>query len=214
MNILKEMIVHDPYIRFVEVKAKEIRMAYVVECIVNADFMRKPMAGGQIYLYNKTKGILFHMYDDRGCDVFSFEKDTLLPIYHSYRKWILDYNRYEIDELFAEGLAGIIETDQERKIRCELNEKKVAASDIDLRKTNTCHISHHFEIPFINASKFAKEIALTSFEIEQTSTMNEIVTFKATKRQALALIDYQTHLMSMYGKKYGTYTGWNFESSV
>ncbi|UNK21110.1 DUF3885 domain-containing protein [Paenibacillus sp. N3/727] len=108
----------------VEVKAKEIRMPYVLECIVNDDFMRKPMPGGRIYLYNKTKDILYHMYDDRGCDVFSSDKDTLLPIYHLYRKWILDYNRYEIDSLFAEGLTGIVETDQERKIRWEFNEKK------------------------------------------------------------------------------------------
>ncbi|KRE40904.1 hypothetical protein ASG81_16820 [Paenibacillus sp. Soil522] len=55
----------------VEVKAKEIRMPYVLESIENADFIRKPTSGGRIYLYNKTKGILFHMYDDRGCDVFS-----------------------------------------------------------------------------------------------------------------------------------------------
>lgn len=87
----------------VVVKAKEIRMPYVLECIVNDDFMRKPNSGGRVYLYNKTKGILFHMYDDRGCDVFSAHKDSLLPFYHLHREWILDYNRYQIDQLFGEG---------------------------------------------------------------------------------------------------------------
>ncbi|GIP19781.1 DUF3885 domain-containing protein [Paenibacillus sp. J22TS3] len=197
----------------VEVIAKEIRMLYVLESIENANFMRKPSAGGQIYLYNKTKGILFHMYDDRGCDVYSSDIGTLLPLYHLHRKWILDYNRYEIDNLFGEGLAGIIETDEERKNRWEFNDKKITHSGINLREVNTCHISHHFEIPFVNAKEFAKEIALSSFSIQQISKMDDKIRFIATKTQALALIDYQTHLMSMYGKKFGTYAGWSFEKT-
>ncbi|MCM3782178.1 DUF3885 domain-containing protein [Neobacillus mesonae] len=198
----------------VEVKAKEIRMPYVLECIVNSDFMRKPMPGGRIYLYNKTKDIMFNMYDDRGCDILSSDKETLLPFYHCYRNWILDYNRYEIDCLFAEGLAGIVETEQERKIRWEFDEKKVADSGINLKRDNTCHISHHFEIPTVNASMFVKEIAYTSFEIQRIAMTNDKVTYKVTKTEALALIDYQTHLMSMYGKKYGIYTGWSFVRST
>lgn len=150
----------------VEVKAKEIRKSYVLESVENTDFMRKPSADGRIYLYNKTKGILFYMYDDRGCDVFSSDIGTLLPLYHLHRKWILDFNRYEIDNLFGEGLVGIIETDVERKTRWELNNKKITNSGINLRRVNTCHISHHFEIPFVNAEEFAKEIAVTSFSIQ------------------------------------------------
>jgi hypothetical protein len=198
----------------VEVKAKEIRMPYVLESIENADFMRKPSSNGRIYLYNKTKGILFHMYDDRGCDVFSSDKSTLLPLYHQHRKWILDFNRYEIDSLFGEGLADIIETDEERKIRWELDNKKVIDSGINLRRVNTCHISHYFEIPYENADEFAIEIAFTSFAISRISKTDNRVTYIAAKTQALALIDYQTHLMSMYGKKYGTYVGWRYEKIV
>ncbi|CAM3258895.1 DUF3885 domain-containing protein [Paenibacillus lupini] len=195
----------------VAVKAKEIRMPYVLECIVNDDFMRKPNSGGRVYLYNQTKGILFHMYDDRGCDIFSANKDTLLPFYHLHRKWILDYNRYQIDHLLDEGLAGINETDDERKVRSELNDKKVIDSRINFGQNNTCHIMHHFEVPFVNADKFEKEISFTSFVIRRSSIMNDMVTFSAAKTEALALIDYQTHLMSMYGKKYGTYIGWSYE---
>lgn len=198
----------------VEVKAKEIRMLYVLESIENADFMRKPISSGRIYLYNKTKGILFHMYDDRGCDVFSSDKGTLLPLYHQHRKWILDFNRYEVETLLGEGLAGIVETDEERKTRWEFNDKKVTESGINLRRVNTCHISHHFEIPSVNADEFAIDIAFTSFAIRRISITDNRVAFIATKTQALALIDYQTHLMSMYGKKYGTYAGWSYEKIV
>lgn len=191
-----------------EIKAKEIRIPYVLESIENLDFRRKPEAGGQIYLYNKTKGILFHMYDDRGCDVYSSDKDVLLPLYHQHRKWILDYNRYQIDNLFGEGLAGIIETDEEQKARRKSNKKKIVESGIHLRRINTCRIAHYFEIPLADADTFAKELAFTSFEIERVSETDSRVTFTAAKTEALAQIDYQSHLMSMYGKKYGVYIGW------
>lgn len=108
----------------VEVKAKELRMPYVLESIENVDFKRKPTSGGRIYLYNKSNDILFHMYDDRGCDVFSSDKSALLPLYHLHRKWILDYNRYEIDSIFDEGLAGIIETDEEKNFGGHLITKR------------------------------------------------------------------------------------------
>lgn len=197
----------------VEVKAKELRMPYVLESIENVDFMRKPTSGGRIYLYNKSNDILFHMYDDRGCDVFSSDKSALLPLYHLHRKWILDYNRYEIDSIFDEGLAGIVETDEEKKLRWILDNKKVSDSGINLRRVNTCHILHHFEIPSENADKFEKEISFTSFAIRRLSITDDQFTFIATKTQAIALINYQTHLMSMFGKKYGAYKGWSFDKA-
>ncbi|MEK5446849.1 DUF3885 domain-containing protein [Paenibacillus sp. FSL R7-0331] len=197
--------------RKAQIKAKEIRIPYVLECIGNIDFRRKPEAGGQIYLYNKTKGILFHMYDDRGCDVYSSGRDVLLPLYHKHRNWILDYNRYTIDNFFGEGLAGIIETEEEQKARREFNSKKITHSGINLRRTNTCKIIHHFEIPSVNAATFAKELAFTTFEIRLISKTDRTVTFTAVKTEALAQIDYQSHLMSMYGKKYGGYIGWSYE---
>ncbi|CAM4189734.1 DUF3885 domain-containing protein [Paenibacillus tarimensis] len=195
----------------VEVKAKEILMPYLLEAIENTDFIRKPDSGGRIYLYNQTKDILFHMYDDRGCDVFSSDKSSLLPFYHLHRKWILDYNRYEIDGIFGEGLAGIIETDEEQKNRRAYNNKKVTDSGINLRRANICHVTHDFKIPSIHADKFEEEISLTSFTIQRILSTNDQVTYTASKAQALALIDYQTLLMCMYGKKYGSYDGWSFE---
>ncbi|PZD97121.1 hypothetical protein DNH61_04325 [Paenibacillus sambharensis] len=193
----------------VEVKAKEIRVPYLLEAIENTDFMRKPASGGRIYLYNQTKDILFHMYDDRGCDVFSSDKNSLLPLYHLHRKWILDYNRYEIDGFLGKGLAGIIETGEEQKNRRKYNDRKAADLGINLRRANICHITHYFKIPSIHADKFEEEISLTSFTVQRILSTDDQVTFTAAKTEALALIDYQTHLMSMYGKKYGSYNGWS-----
>lgn len=195
----------------VDVKMKDIRIAYVIECIYNSDFARKPTSDGQIYLYNKRNGILFHMYDDRGCDVCSLDQNVLLPLYHLHRKWILDYDRYDIDQLFNEGLTGITETKEERELRQKLNDQKVADSKMDLTIDNTSNVSHHFEIPTAHATKFAEEVSLTGFTVRQISEENKRTKFEVSKVEMITLIDYQTHLMSMYGKKYGAYTGWSYQ---
>lgn len=50
------------------------------------------------YLISDNIGI--HIYDDRGCDVWSNSLDSLYPLYIKRNNWILDYNRNEIDMMF------------------------------------------------------------------------------------------------------------------
>lgn len=64
------------------------------------------------------------MYDDRECDVFSFDKEKLVPIYRKFSNWILDYNRIQINRKFEKGLFNIYETSENMEKRLELNEKK------------------------------------------------------------------------------------------
>ncbi len=59
-----------------------------------------PAIPQDIYYYSISNKIGFRIYDDRGCDVWSNDKEKLRPIYESLNKWILDYNRPEIDEYF------------------------------------------------------------------------------------------------------------------
>lgn len=44
--------------------------------------------------------ILYHLYDDRGLDVLSGSRKLLLPLYHQFQDWILEYDRERIDYLF------------------------------------------------------------------------------------------------------------------
>lgn len=53
-----------------------------------------------IYFVNMTKGTIFHIYDDRGCDLAATTKEAIEGIYHQYNGWILDYDREKIDEIF------------------------------------------------------------------------------------------------------------------
>lgn len=45
--------------------------------------------------------VLYHLYDDRGLDVLGGTQETLLPLYTRFSDWILDYDRAQIDAVFA-----------------------------------------------------------------------------------------------------------------
>jgi len=59
-----------------------------------------PQYGYDIYFVNITKKMIYHLYDDRGCDVLASDKEDLRYLYQEYNDWILDYDRKEIDQLF------------------------------------------------------------------------------------------------------------------
>lgn len=47
--------------------------------------------------------ILYHLYDDRGLDILGGTRELLLPLYHRFGGWILDYDRERIDRIFSEA---------------------------------------------------------------------------------------------------------------
>ncbi|MFO1443929.1 DUF3885 domain-containing protein [Bacillus sp. Bva_UNVM-123] len=197
-----------------KVNKEDIRLDYLIRAIGNKDFLRKPRINGNLYIVNETKGVLFHMYDDRGCDVFSLDEDTLLPLYHKFRKWILDYDRVEIDRAFKEGLFNCYETTEEKEKRLKTNRRKIKETKINLFQVNTCHITHTLEIPNECAKEFISEIDETGFNITIEDKNSDYTTIKITKTEALALVDYQSELMFLYSKKYkGEYKGWSVKKA-
>ncbi|WP_169091603.1 DUF3885 domain-containing protein [Paenibacillus sp. PL91] len=193
----------------VRVKFEDIRMSYLLTALANQDFGRKPRVHGNVMLFNSTKQILLYIYDDRGCDVYGVSKESLLPLYHQYRSWILDYDRIHIDNVFEEGLAGVFETETERSARQYANELKVQSTDINLYSNNTCHISHLLEIPNDQSKQFEEEIGGTGFTLRLQSKDQDTSVYQVTKTEALALINYQSELMNLYSKKYGgVYCNW------
>lgn len=196
----------------VRVKFEDIRILYLLTALANQDFGRKPRVYGNVMLLNSTKQILLHIYDDRGCDVYGMSKESLLPLYHQYRSWILDYNRIHIDNVFDEGLAGVFETETERAARQYANELKVQSTGINLYRDNTCHISHLLEIPNDQSKRFEEEIVGTGFTLRLKSKDRDTSVYQVIKTEALALIDYQSELMNLYSKKYeGVYRSWEIE---
>ncbi|WP_229141601.1 DUF3885 domain-containing protein, partial [Bacillus anthracis] len=43
---------------------------------------------------------IMFMYDDRGSEVISKNKETIRNLYEKYKEWIPDYKRESIDKLF------------------------------------------------------------------------------------------------------------------
>ncbi|MDW0110952.1 DUF3885 domain-containing protein [Sporosarcina aquimarina] len=197
-------------VKFVCSEVRSVGYKEILEGIGNYEQGRDPSIGQSVYFINMEKNLIFHMYDDRGCDVFSLTKEPLLPIYETYSKWILDYNRVEIDNALEVGLFNIHETAAETAKRLKINNLKVEETKINLYENNTCHITHSLAIPNGYAEECIHELSGTGFTIAGGGSDNACTTIQAMKTEALALIDYQTELMSLYAKKYkGEYHGWS-----
>ncbi|WP_332693583.1 DUF3885 domain-containing protein [Halalkalibacter lacteus] len=97
-----EMVTH----RFVlSCKKNDIRYKALLTAISYEDFPHPeqilkgfPRNGIDIYLVNITKKMIYHLYDDRGCDVMASNKEDLYSLYQDCNDWILDYDRDEIEK--------------------------------------------------------------------------------------------------------------------
>lgn len=197
-------------VRFVYARLSSINYKEILKGIGNYEQGRDPSIGESVYFINAEKDIVFHMYDDRGCDVFGLNRDALVPVYQKFRKWILDYNRIEIDHSFEEGLYNYFENPEEKEERDSANKIQVEETNIDLFQDNTCHITHSLVIPNDRAEDCINELSETGFTLFVDIKNCVCTHLKVTKTEALAVIDYQTELMSLYSKKYeGKYLGWS-----
>ncbi|MFC7371603.1 DUF3885 domain-containing protein [Fictibacillus iocasae] len=81
-------------------RMEDLRLHPMIKAICRHDMGMKPSIPHEIYFINRTKGTIFFIYDDRGCDVLGTSRESLEHMYHDYNAWILDYDRKEIDETF------------------------------------------------------------------------------------------------------------------
>jgi hypothetical protein len=66
----------------------------------NQDFSIKPYVTDGVFFIDPKRHIIYYLYDDRGLNVISNNKEALLPLYNKYNSWILDYDRALIDHIF------------------------------------------------------------------------------------------------------------------
>ena len=72
------------------------------ECC-NEDMGFKKTVYQEVYVVNKTRKTVFHVYDDRGCDLIAASVEAIRPMYETFNGWILDYDRLQIDQVFNGG---------------------------------------------------------------------------------------------------------------
>lgn len=78
----------------------DVKYINMIKAICNHYMDFQPKIYHDVFFINKTKNTIFHIYDDRGCDVLSSDKESIGHLYKNYNDWILDYGRSAIDKTF------------------------------------------------------------------------------------------------------------------
>lgn len=81
-------------------KPKELKYKPLLKAICNQDLGIRPSLCHRVYFIDLNKNTIFHVYDDRGCDVLATSPDSIRDLYETYNDWILDYDKGEIDKVF------------------------------------------------------------------------------------------------------------------
>lgn len=81
-------------------KVSDLKYIPMIKAICNQDMGIKPRIFHMVYFININKNTIFHIYDDRGCDVLATSPNTIRNMYHTYNDWVLEYDRNKIDKVF------------------------------------------------------------------------------------------------------------------
>jgi hypothetical protein len=82
--------------------ARSFDYARIIEGIANADHALEPSLHSRVYVLAAEKGLLFHMYDDRGLDMAAQDRATLGPLYRQFGDWLLDHDRPRMEMMFKD----------------------------------------------------------------------------------------------------------------
>lgn len=89
---------------FLKCKIPDIQYIPMLKAICNQDMGIKPSISYRTYFINTNNDTIFHIYDDRGCDLLANSPDKIRNIYEEYNDWLLDYDREGIDAAFKNNL--------------------------------------------------------------------------------------------------------------
>ncbi len=81
-------------------KTSDFKYVPLLKAICNQDLGLKPSIFHRVYFININRKTIFHVYDDRGCDLLATSPDAIRDIYKKYSDWILDYDRNKMKDIF------------------------------------------------------------------------------------------------------------------
>jgi len=81
-------------------KTSDLNYIPILKAICNYDLGVKPSISHRVYFINTSKNTIFHVYDDRGCDLLATSIHEIRDIYEEYNEWILNYDKDDIDKIF------------------------------------------------------------------------------------------------------------------
>jgi hypothetical protein len=83
-----------------KIAVREFSIENILRGIANNEMGFEPSIDQDIYFFNPTSNRAFHMYDDRGCFIFSNDAENIREIYIRRNDWIVDYHRHNIEQYF------------------------------------------------------------------------------------------------------------------
>lgn len=78
----------------------DINVRNILNGIANTEMGFDSGIDQSVYFFDPLTNKAFHMYDDRGCYVWSNKADNIRDIYIARNNWIVDYHRPEIEKYF------------------------------------------------------------------------------------------------------------------
>jgi len=95
-----EQGIHKTHRFTLKCKTTDLNYIKLLKAICNQDLALKPSIYHRVYFVNINKRTIFHVYDDRGCDLLAASPATIKGIYDQFNDWILDYDRIRINNVF------------------------------------------------------------------------------------------------------------------
>lgn len=81
-------------------KTSDVKSAPMGKAVCDQDSGVKPGISNRVYFINIGKGTIFHICDDRGCDLSAASPETISGVDKRYNGWIFDDDRPEIEKRF------------------------------------------------------------------------------------------------------------------
>ncbi len=80
---------------------QEIHYPALIRDICSHDVTDRPSFIHRTFFFNPRRKSLFHIYDDRGCDLIGETPDAIRDLYDDYKHWILKHDKNTIDQTFS-----------------------------------------------------------------------------------------------------------------
>jgi hypothetical protein len=83
-----------------ETKLSNVNYKNILKGIANLEMGFEPSISDKVYFINKKRKVALHMYDDRGCMVYTNNRKTIQFLYDDYYNWLVKYHIETFDKIF------------------------------------------------------------------------------------------------------------------
>lgn len=80
---------------------REVDHRNLLRGIAHLEQGRVPRINASIYFLNRTRNLVFHMYDDRGCIIYAGSRATIQSLYEQRNDWLVERHRDHFDAIFG-----------------------------------------------------------------------------------------------------------------